>query len=278
MESDVTADINVCNLFEGLLVPPPTPDDVIGIEASNARWPHHRSFVVNRVAGRGLCTKLQPHHFLALSWPVQEQILCLMEEGLRAGVCSTVRLRISCETSRLVWTLLELLKSFSSSADEKWDKSNMIKVLGRILGFVCSAGIEVDELKGLLCELGVPSLISPPLVEALAVMAPSGTTFTWKGFPRPAQVVKKPPAIRRMFNFDGQGAGLVLPTMVHWPFEQEYQIAAWVRVEPRVGLTPSVTRGMAKRKAHLATFVSKLGAGFDYYLKVSSTLPHCCWK
>lgn len=262
MESrDSAVDADVCNLFGGLLVPPPDGNDAL----EGALRPEERAFVVNRRAGRDLCLQLQPNNFMALSGAIQARILSLMDEGLRAGLCSVIRLRLSCESSQIVWCLLELLKELTCRTDVETnrytEKRGLIDALSRVVGMVCSAGLEVDELKGLLRELREPSAMTQPLVAALAVMTRRDSASNNKSG------ALKCPAVQSIFNFDGEGAGLVLPT-VRWPFAQEYQILSWVRVE-QPAASASVGVHGAKRRVHLVTLTTQMGAGVDYYLEVS---------
>lgn len=276
--------MDVCRLFGGLLVPPPNADDVERRSTSPGKpftqqQPRHlqyRTFVVNREAGRDLCTHLEPRIFMALPEATQAQVVFMMLAGLRAGICSAIRLRLSCEGDDLMWRLLDLLTELAAGRTERAetrgggqdevtrDGGNVIPVLGQVLGMVGSAGVGVDELKGVLRALRIPSAITPPLMEALAVMASPSDSSARQWFARPGLVKDPccPPAVRRMFNFDGEGAGLALPA-VSWPFTQEYQIAAWVRVEPSAAGSAS-----SKTKAHLVTFTSHAGAGVDYYIEV----------
>lgn len=268
---DSNADAAVCNLFGGLLVPPPDRNDVHEATASSSLRPQQRAFVVNRRAGRELCLRLQPDKFMAAPGAMQTRILSLMDEGLRAGLCSVIRLRLSCESSQMVWCLLELLKGLTCGTDiephQNTDKSRLIELLSRVLGMVCSAGLEVDELKGLLRELREPSAMTQPLVAALAVMTQRDTDSKKKSFA--AGGTLRCPAVQSIFNFDGEGAGLVLPN-VRWPFAQEYQMVCWVRVE-QPARSASVGVHGTKRRAHLVTLTTQMGAGVDYYLEVCAS-------
>lgn len=261
MEEDIgtlLAGRGVSALFGELLVPLPHENDV-----------HDRAFVVNRQAGRRLCCLLEGTRFFALAGDVQLQMVSLLDAGLNAGHCSAVRLRLSCEDGQLIECLVELLKgliarvggdgaSFTPAED-----NGLIEVVGRVLGKVCSAGIRVDELKRLLQELRMPSALTPPLLGALSVMARSDGSNTRR---QSSGICEEP--MESMFDFGGDGAGLVLP-VAHWPFPQEYQLVAWVRVEQ----SATSTAGGAKLKtaatrAHLITFTTEMGAGVDYYIQV----------
>lgn len=265
---DSTADADVCTLFGGLLVPPP--------DRGNMHRAPGRAFVVNRRAGRELCLRLQPDKFMSASGAMQTRILSLMDEGLRAGLCSVIRLRLSCESSQMVWCLLELLKGLTCGTDVETsgytDRSGLIELLSRVLGMVCSAGLEVDELKGLLRELREPSAMTQPLVKVFAVMTQRDTDPEEIHFAAGGVC----PAVQSIFNFDGEGAGLVLPT-VGWPFAQEYQMVCWVRVE-QSARSASVGVHGAKRRAHLVTLTTQMGAGVDYYFEVCASWAAVVWS
>lgn len=273
MESrDLAVDADVGNLFGRLLIPPPNANDACEGTSSASRHPQQRAFVVNRPAGRDLCYILQPDKFMSFSAAMQSRILCLMDEGLSAGLCSVIRLRLSCESNQVVWCLLDLLKALTCRIDAKnsrrTETSGLVEVLSGVLGMVCSAGLEVDELKGLLRELRLPSAMTQPLVAALTVMMQRDTASNMKTFA--ATSALKCPAVQSIFNFDGDGAGLVLPTIARWPFALEYQIVFWVRVEQPARSLPLGVQG-TKRRAHLITLTTQMGAGVDYYLEVCIT-------
>lgn len=262
--------LDVCALFDELLASSPSTN-------SSAQT---RAFIVNRQAGRYLCRLLDSTRFLALSPEVQLQVMLLLDAGLSAGYFSVVRLRLSCDSGYLVQKLLELLRSLAatsattvpavasddqccrSSAARGEDACDLVRLLARILGMVCFAGIEIDELKAVLRELRVPSRSTPPLLDALSVMSRSRK--------REVAIAGDGRAARSIFDFGGDGAGLVLP-VAHWPFHQEYQIVTWVRVEPSAatGSTGSPgTSETATGKAHLVTCTTDTGAGVDYYIQV----------
>ena len=170
----------------------------------------------------------------------------------------------------MVWCLLEVLKGLTCQTDvtnRYSNKSDLIQLLSRVLGMVCSAGLEVDELKGLLRELREPSAMTQPLVAALAVMTQRDTDSNKKSFA--ARGSLGCPAVQSIFNFDGKGAGLVLPTFL-WPFVQEYQMVCWVRVEQPARSASVGVHGTQKR-AHLVTLTTQMGAGVDYYLEVCAS-------
>lgn len=253
--SDVSA------LFGELLVP--LPHDV-----------HTGSFVVNQQAGRRLCCLLQRNRFFALAGDVQLQIISSLDVGLSAGHCSAVRLRLSCEGDQLIELLVELLKGLTargggggSSTAAEQDKG-LIEAAGRVLGMVCSAGIGVDELKRLLRELRVPSALTPPLLSALSVMAGSCTRMQSSGNREETLDHYCCEAMESMFDFGADGAGLVLP-VAHWPFPQEYQLVAWVRVDQSAACSTGGEKiKAATTRAHLVTFTTEMGAGVDYYVQV----------
>lgn len=256
------------SLFRGLLVPSPTVEDVQNIVVE-PRFHAPRNFVVNTSAGHDLCAQLEPHTFTALSVSMQARILALMEVGLSAGVCSAVRLRLACESESehpsLVWRLLVLLEEMSN----KRVGDDAPQVLGRVLGMVCSAGIDVGELKWILREVRVSSAVINPHLLALKNMVTDsssrgGAHFDWDE----STSGRSPLTVHSMFNFDGAGSGLVLPDM-DWPFAQEYQIALWLRVEHCAGLASIAGGGSVTRRAHLVTFATYGGAGVDYYFEVS---------
>lgn len=261
-------------IFGDLLVPPPCHEECDQDKATQAR-----TFVVNRRAGHDLCSLLEASRFLALPGDVQRQVMVLLEAGLSCGHCSVVRLRLSCEGGQLVQRVLGLLRGLAATAThgedsptaggEQQDQASLIGTLGRVLGMVCSAGIGVNELKSLLHELRVPSMLTPPILDALSVMASreshSRRNLAGGGKRKPMGVDCA--AIGSMFTFGGDGAGLLLPVAA-WPFTHEYQFAAWIRVEQSTGLEPPATRGGATRKAHLVTFTTDAGAGVDYYIQV----------
>lgn len=266
---DVQDCAGVCAIFDALLAPLTTVDEMEEVGAFG-RPSHLRSFVVNCQAGRDLCVLLKPQVFMVLSAELQIRVMSLLNIGLGAGICSVIRLRISCESSqgspRLIWKLLGLLKEFATQTERDCglDK-NIVQVLGRVLGMVCSAGIRVDELKAILREFRVPSVTTPPLLAALALMVPATTSNNSKGFGHQReehwQSVRRLFSVPSMFNFSGEGAGLVLPSL-HWPFPQQYQIAAWIRTEP--------SENNARRRSHLVTLATSEGAGVDYYFQVRS--------
>lgn len=267
------ADVDVYTLFGEFLVPPPHEGDVT--QATQTRV-----FVVNRQAGLEVCSLLDATRFMALSGDAQLQIVSLLDVGLSAGHCSAVRLRLSCESGQLVRRLLELLKVLPAAGPGneqtrtagQQNTGDLMQVLSRVFGMVCSTGVGVDELKGLLHELRVPSASTLPLLGALPVMVRSGKSCnTWKEDSGNREAVmgvdSSGEAIESIFDFGGDGAGLVLP-VAHWPFAQEYQIAAWVRVEQSAGLASRAKLGTAAAKAHLVTFTTETGAGVDYYIQV----------
>lgn len=252
---------NVSALFGEFLVPLPHESGV-----------NKGTFVVNQQAGRRLCCLLQGTRFFALAGDVQLQMISLLDVGLSAGHCSAVRLRLSCEGGELIELLVELLKGLTarggggggSSAAEQ--NSGLIEVVGRVLGMVCSAGIGVHELKRLLRELRVPSALTPPLLGALSVMTGSdGSVTRMQSSGNREETVDHYyyccEAMESMFDFGGDGAGLVLP-VAHWPFPQEYQLVAWVRVDQSAALPAGGA------KLHLVTFQTEMGAGVDYYIQV----------
>lgn len=263
------AAIDVCTLFGEFLLPPPHEHDV------NQATPT-RAFVVNRQAGLEVCSLLDLTRYMALPGEVQVQIMSLLHVGLSAGHCSAVRLRLSCESGQLVRRLLELLKGLAAAGgvgdgagDEQTGTAgqqhtgDLIQLLSRVLGMVCSAGVGVDELKGILHELRAPSASTLPLLGALSVMVRSDRSCNT----RKEDSRNHPDMIEDIFDFGGDGAGLVLP-VVHWPFAQEYQIAAWVRVEQPAGLGFRPKLGTATAKAHLVTLTTEMGAGIDYFIQV----------
>lgn len=267
-------ELDVCFIFSRLLLPSPTTEEVEFLSTpsrQNLRQLKPRSFVVNPDQGNKLFALLEPPSFLALPGPAKAQVLSLIYIGLRAGICSAVRLRLSCDGDQLVWRLLDLLKKLSASSDANDSQACLTSILGEVLGMVCSAGLGVDELKGLLCELRVPSAMTPQLVTALTTMtSPGGAP---DGFPREGpsgDSMSNPRVFHRIFNFDGHGAGLVLPA-VSWPFSQEYQLAAWVRVDPSAQSQSTATKDGEKSKPHLFTFASEVGIGVDYYLEVRAS-------
>lgn len=262
--------IDVCTLFREFLRPPPHEHDVKQATPT-------RAFVVNHQAGLEVCSLLDSTRFMALPGEVQLHIMSLLHEGLSGGHCSAVRLRLSCESGQLVRCLLELLKGLSAAwgagdgaGDEQTGTAgqqhtgDLIQVLSRVLGMVCSASVGVDELKGFLHELRAPSASTLPLLGALSMMVRSDRSCNST---RKEDSRNHPDMIEDIFDFGGDGAGLVLP-VAHWPFAQEYQIAAWVRVEQPAGLGPRAKLGMATAKAHLVTFTTEMGAGIDYYIQV----------
>ncbi len=254
-------------LFGEMLVPSPCDED------GQAKA---RSFVVNRRAGRSLCSALERNRFFALAGDVQLSIVSMLLKGLRAGHCSTVRLRLSCRSGQLIGSLLGLLKGLTDATtagptagagDEhtsagQHGTSDLIQMLGQVLGLLCSAGVGVDELKDILRELRVPSALTPPLLDALAVMArgSSNTGAGWSGNRKPVMGHGAGGAMPSLFDFGGDGAGLVLP-VGQWPFAQEYQIIAWIGVEEQ-------SAASRRTKAHLVTFKTAKGAGVDYYIQV----------
>ncbi|CAN0456909.1 unnamed protein product [Ectocarpus sp. 12 AP-2014] len=260
-------------IFGDLLLPPPYHEEGDPDKATQAR-----TFVVNRRAGHALCSLLEASTFMALPGDIQRQVMVLLEAGLSSGHCSVVRLRLSCEGGQLVRRVLGLLRGLSATsahpediqtaAGEQQDQTSVIEVLGRVLGMVCSAGIGVNELKSLLHELRVPSVLTPPILDALSAMtsceSPSRRNLGG-GKQKPKGVDCA--AISSMFTFGGDGAGLLLPAAA-WPFTHEYQFAAWIRVEQSAGLEPPPTQGGGTRKAHLVTFTTDAGAGMDYYIQV----------
>ncbi|CAN0282628.1 unnamed protein product, partial [Ectocarpus sp. 4 AP-2014] len=158
-------------IFGDLLVPPPYHEEGDPAKATQAR-----TFVVNRRAGHALCSLLEASTFMALPGDIQRQVMILLEAGLSSGHCSVVRLRLSCEGGQLVRRVLGLLRGLPATsahaedsptaAGEQQDQASVIGVLGHVLGMVCSAGIGVNELKSLLHELRVPSLLTPPILDA----------------------------------------------------------------------------------------------------------------
>lgn len=271
-------DAEACSLFEGLLVPPPSAEDCADF-VSGRRSQLPCSFVVNYERARQLCGRLEPPTFTALSEPMQIRILSLIDVGLAAGIFSVLRLRTGCENGpehpsllwlgcetgprrpSLVWRLLRLLKELVITSERNSGSQEVIRLLARVIGVVTSARVEVDELKWILRELRVPSGLTLPLATALATIAPGGDIFCDPRIAGADQGGSCPAAVRSVFNFDGQGSGLVLPEM-DWPFAQEYQIAFWLRVEGAVSSETTVTR------AHLLTLATHSGAGVDYYLEV----------
>lgn len=258
---------DVLTLFGELLVPSPFDED--GVDRA-------RSFVVNRRAGLSLCSALERNRFFALAGDVQLSIVSKLLKGLRAGHCSTVRLRLSCKNGKLIGSLLGLLKGLTDATtggpaagggDEhrsagQHETGDLIQILGKVLGLVCSAGVEVDELKDILRELRVPSALTPPLLDALAVMA-RGSSNTGAGRSGNHEALMRHGAggaMPNLFDFGGDGAGLVLP-VGQWPFAQEYQIVAWIRMEEQ-------SAASRRTKAHLVTFKTARGAGADYYIQV----------
>lgn len=263
-------DVDVCTLFEELLAPSPNA----------TQSAQTRAFIVNRQAGNHLCFLLDSTRFMALPPEVQLRVMLLLDAGLSAGYCSVIRLRLSCENGHLVRKLLELLRAIttpatvaavapdeqrrsSSAGREQQGSCDLVQILGRVLGVVCSAGIEIDELKSILRELRVPSRSTPPLLDALSVMSRSRKHEVAIGGDRGV--------VRSIFDFGGGGAGLVLPA-TRWPFPQEYQIAAWVRVEPCAVSGSSGTSERAMGKAHLFTCTTDTGAGVDFYIQVARLL------
>ena len=261
-----TCSSDMSALFSDFLVPPPRDEDDMT---------EGRSFVVNCRAGHSLCSVLEPNRFLALAGDVQLTVVSMLLKGLRAGHCSAVRLRLSCKGGRLVGSLLGLLRGLTEATtagaaagagDEhtcnagQHETGDLIQMLGQVLGLVCSAGVGVDELKDILRELRVPSALTPPLLGALAVMARrSSNTRTERSGDREGMVGHQGGAMPSLFDFGGDGAGLVLP-VVQWPFPHEYQFATWIRVEQ--------SAASRRTKAHVVTLKTERGAGVDYYIQV----------
>ncbi|CAM9119961.1 unnamed protein product, partial [Sphacelaria rigidula] len=162
----------------------------------------------------------------------------------------------------LVWRLLRLLKDLVIASERHSGGQEVIRLLARVIGVVTSARVEVDELKWILRELRVPSGLTLPLATALATIAPGGDIFCDPRVAGADQGRSCSATVRSVFNFDGEGAGLVFPEM-DWPFAQEYQIALWLRVESPARSETTVTR------AHLLTLATHSGAGVDYYLEGS---------
>lgn len=261
---DALHSADVSALFKRLCtgIPPPMPIKTEHGENSTRQC----SFVKNCEAGLLLCSRLEPATFLGLPRAVQMRILTWMEEGLTAGVSSAMRLQLSCENGQLVRRLFDLLNRLASVDPD------LTQVLGRVLGMVCSTSIKVDELKALLRELLMPSAMTAPLVAALSAMSLGGSMCAGTRSPGGELMSYcQGRGVRSVFNFDGEGAGLILPS-VRWPFAHEYQIAAWIRTEhiqePKEGHTDSTLRNM-KNKAHLMTFMTDAGAGVDFFLEVS---------
>lgn len=260
---------DVYALFGELLAPPPHENVV-----------YEGTFVVNRQAGRRLCCVLQRDTFCSLSGDVQLQIMSLLDAGLNAGHCSAVRLRLGCEGGQLIGRLVELLKGLTARvADGRSptaeQDSGLIEVIGRALGKVCSAGMRVDELKGFLHGLRAPSALTPPLLSALSVMARrdgSHTRMQSSGNREETADIFRCETIESMFDFGGDGAGLVLP-VTRWPFPEEYQLVVWVRVEHSAAFPAGDAQlRTGKTRAHLVTFTTEMGAGVDYYIQVIRSL------
>eukprot|EP00752_Nemacystus_decipiens_P002115 g2019.t1 len=216
--------------------------------------------------------------FFTLAGDVQLRIVSFLDVGLSAGHCSAVRLRLSCEGCQLIELLVELLKGLTARGEGDGGSSTaqhdseLIEVVGRVLGMVCSAGIGVYELKRVLRELRVPSALTPPLVGALTLMAGRNESLARMQSSGNREETADPyccEIMESMFDFGGDGAGLVLPVAL-WPFPQEYQLVAWVRVDQSAASPAdgAKVRGAATR-AHLVTFTTEKGAGVDYYIKDS---------
>lgn len=278
---------NACTLFAALLVPPPTAEDVRAILAQSRpeiSW----SFVADFSAARDLCAQLEPLTFTALSELMQLRILTLMEAGLACGMSSVLRLRIGCESESehpsirwfgdesrsrrhtLVWRLLALLRKLAEKSNSDGDRQGLMRILGRVIGMVCSTGIKVNELKWILREIREPSAATKSLLTALSIMVSSGSSRDDENVFSRGPTITCPTVVRSVFNFDGAGSGLVLPEM-QWPFAQEYQVALWLRVDEHAGLASNVTNEACSRRAHVFTLVTHFGAGVDYYLEVCCT-------
>lgn len=273
-------DAEACRLFHGLIVPPPSAEDCANIVSgrkSRMSW----SFVVHYESARDLCARLETPTFMTLSESMQTRILSLMDAGLTGGIYSVLRLRTGCESGpehpsllwlgcetgprqpSLVWRLLGLLKALAAKSARDGGGQEVIRILARVIGMVCSARVEVDELKWILREVRTPSSITQPLLTALATMVPKDSNLADPRVVGAEPGRSCPVTVRSVFNFDGAGSGLVLPEM-DWPFAQEYQIAFWLRVENSENARSETSTG----RAHLLTLATNAGAGVDYYIEV----------
>lgn len=282
-------DEEVCSLFRGLLMPTPSAEDCAAI-LSGKKSRLACTFVVNYEKARDLCARLETTTFTALSESMQMRILTLIDVGLAGGIYSVLRLRTGCESGpehpSLLWLgceagprqpslvvrLLRLLKALApkSGRDDHGASQGgqeVMRILARVIGTVCSARVEVDELKWVLREVRAPSGITQPLLTALAAMTPK-----YNNLADPRVVGAEPgrscaAIVPSVFNFDGAGSGLVLPEM-DWPFAQEYQIAFWLRVDN----SEHARSETLSKRAHLLTLTTYAGAGVDYYIEVCCNL------
>ncbi|CAM9208865.1 unnamed protein product [Discosporangium mesarthrocarpum] len=269
-------DALVAKLFERFLIPPPAREYVNILATYKGLGfpvPQPCAFVVNECSGRALMRILDPSVFLSLPLSVQVRVIGVVEAGLRAGLYSIIRLRLSCEGGNkilrgafhdtLPGKLIPLLHQVGEmKSDQRLWREGLLDLLGRVLGRVCRAGLKVSELKAVLKSLSKPSDLLEPLLTSMTLMLDSqpGAQHGDVGGLGKATV-------KRIFSFGGEGSGLFLPEMT-WPFPHEYQIAFLLRVENFRAASQQIL-GEGSTEAHLVTLMTEDGAGIDVILKAS---------
>ncbi|CAM9106363.1 unnamed protein product [Choristocarpus tenellus] len=273
-----SSDVVISNLLGTLMLPPQTREDVGKLQLEHPSNLSGSSFCAKFVAdesdGEALVALLDRSTFLNFAHSVQSRVLALVEERLRGGLYSVIRFRLSCErrnasdwntcTSMLSERLMSLLHHFSGVVDyQNHDKETIMDRLGKIMGMVLSAAVEVCELKALLKGLHEPSALTSPLLTAMKLMTDEEHNM---------EVEKgrflSGAAVKHMFCFGGEGSGLALPRMM-WPFPHEYQMCFLLRVEIFPGLCGSTSTQQKPAQAHLVTLLTEDGAGIDVVLEGS---------
>lgn len=118
----------------------------------------------------------------------------------------------------------------------------------RLIGVVAVGGIAIHDLKSMLQLLRKPSELSLSVLQALKTAVRSSD-------------VEPKASPSSFFNFGGHGAGLFLPADGDWPFQREYQVQFWFRLEGTAPRTEDPAEAM-----HLFTCVSATGNGVDVTL------------
>lgn len=118
----------------------------------------------------------------------------------------------------------------------------------RLIGVVSLGGIAIHDLKSMLQLLRKPSELSLSVLQCLKTAVRSDD-------------VERKASPSAFFNLGGQGAGLFLPAEGDWPFQREYQVHFWFRLEGTAPRTEDPAEAM-----HLFTCVSATGNGVDVTL------------
>jgi hypothetical protein len=224
-------------LLQDLLTPP--------ISFVDGRVHVPEAYVIRIDGGRPLLKCIFSGLFVELPDALQIVLLDVLHAVLKRSVYDVVRFRCFGGTREssggFVRVLIQLLNTQRSNVP-------IAQRLVRLIGVVALGGIAIHDLKSMLQLLRKPSELSLSVLQALKTALR-------------ADDVERKASPSAFFNFGGQGAGLFLPAEGDWPFQREYQVHFWFRLE---GLPPR-TEDPAQAM-HLFTCVSATGNGVDVLL------------